>query len=310
MYSGSPPGSADTARALRNLRGGVPTNHAGAIQIEIVGRARHSARFSEGLIDALARWMRWVEEQAGVRRAAPLRFRGSESYGANGLGRMSGDQWLEFDAWCGHQHVPENKHWDPGKINIEELLRRGIDGIVAAPAAKETLLYQVVNIELDGLGDVYTSPGGTEVAFRLAGDAAGFQTTGNTDDVDGRSWVEILTASDSRGWISAHNVAPAGGPPLAYEVVGVRQDDVLNVRSGAGSNNDLVGSFQPGALGIVGTGEAVDIGGNRWVRVQRTTQGWVNADYLASSGEDFGIDFGGDEDMDPISHGDVGDEGD
>jgi len=303
------------ARALLNVRGGVPTNHARAIQIEIVGRARQSAKLSEALIDALARWMRWVEEQAGVRRAAPLPFLGAEAYGAKGAGRMSFEEWMKFDAWCGHQHVPENKHWDPGHININELLRRGVDdGAISAarsvsPAAPmdEDLLYQVVNIELDGLADVYATPAGTKTVFQLADDAAGLRITGNTEIIDGGAWVEIVAGAGSRGWISAHNVAPATGPPPEYEVVGVRQDDVLNVRSGPGPRNDLAGSFQPGARSIVATGEAVDLRGDRWVRVRQTIEGWVNADFLAGTDEDFGVEFGGDLDMDPMSHGEIGD---
>ena len=36
---------------------------------------------------------------------------------------MTNDEWNDFDGWCGHQHVPENEHWDPGKLDIGRLLR-------------------------------------------------------------------------------------------------------------------------------------------------------------------------------------------
>jgi hypothetical protein len=36
---------------------------------------------------------------------------------------MSDDEWNAFNGWCGHQHVPENSHWDPGKLNIDHLTR-------------------------------------------------------------------------------------------------------------------------------------------------------------------------------------------
>jgi hypothetical protein len=36
---------------------------------------------------------------------------------------MTEDEWNNFDGWCGHQHVPENEHWDPGKLDIGRLLR-------------------------------------------------------------------------------------------------------------------------------------------------------------------------------------------
>jgi hypothetical protein len=298
------------ARALRNARGGVQTNRARAIQIEIVGRAAESAQMPEAKLDALSRWMRWVEEQTGVRRKAPLEFRGGEAYGLQGAGRMSNQDWLVFDSWCGHQHVPENTHWDPGKINIAELLRRGAvpepAEVVPAPAVVSGAFYRVVGTDPDGLVPVAASPGGP-VVFQLAGDAAGFRATGERADAGGTSWVEIVTATGSRGWVTAGVVAP-GEAAAAYEVIGVRSDDVLNVRSGPGVGSDVVTEFPPGAGDIVVTGEAAMVGNDRWVRVTRTVGGWVNARYLESTAEDFGVDFAAGPEMDPHSHGDIGDE--
>ena len=63
---------------------------------------------------------RGVETQAGVKSNHPD-FRGPEAKGLTGVGRMTDDEWNAFDGWCGHQHVPENTHWDPGKLDIDSM---------------------------------------------------------------------------------------------------------------------------------------------------------------------------------------------
>jgi hypothetical protein len=33
--------------------------------------------------------------------------------------RLTFTEWEKFGAWCGHQHVPTNDHWDPGALDHE-----------------------------------------------------------------------------------------------------------------------------------------------------------------------------------------------
>lgn len=108
------------ARALVNLPGGVETNRRSAIQIEIAWTAADIANLPAPMMLKLKDWMRWVEQQCGVKQHAPT-FHGPEAYGHGSIARMSADEWNGFDGWCGHQHVPENDHWDPGKIAIATL---------------------------------------------------------------------------------------------------------------------------------------------------------------------------------------------
>jgi hypothetical protein len=108
------------ARALQNLPGGVQTNLDSAIQIEIVGFASQPNGHPTAQIEALKSLMRWIEQTSGVKPKGPGRAFAS-GYGQNSL-RFSGPQWDSFDGWCGHCHVPENDHWDPGAININNLL--------------------------------------------------------------------------------------------------------------------------------------------------------------------------------------------
>ncbi|RMF59089.1 MAG: hypothetical protein D6746_08790, partial [Bacteroidetes bacterium] len=46
--------------------------------------------------------------------------------------RFTIDEWNKFSGVCGHQHVPDNDHWDPGKLDAVTILR-------VARAANETL---------------------------------------------------------------------------------------------------------------------------------------------------------------------------
>lgn len=68
----------------------------------------------------------------------------------------------------------------------------------------------------------------------------------------------------------------------AFQVVYVAVDDVLNVRSGPGVDNDIVGELAPDAANITITGEGQMVEGSLWVPVQTgTVVGWVNSTYLA-----------------------------
>lgn len=113
------------ARGLRHPKGTVDTNRMGdaCIQVAIVGYAKDAAGWPDILMDSLAQFMRWAEGASGIRPYAPT-FQGSEAYGLGGVGRMSVDEWKRFDGWCGHQDVPYQTHWDPGKIDVGRLFGR------------------------------------------------------------------------------------------------------------------------------------------------------------------------------------------
>ncbi len=99
----------------------VQTNRMAAIQIEICWYAAQVGALPADMKTALRAWMRWVEAETGIQRTSPT-FYGNEAYGEGGVARMSAKNWEKFNGWCGHQHVPENDHWDPGKIDIAALL--------------------------------------------------------------------------------------------------------------------------------------------------------------------------------------------
>lgn len=70
--------------------------------------------------------------------------------------------------------------------------------------------------------------------------------------------------------------------PAIYAVVGVASDDVLNVRSEPGVENDVVGELPYNAIGVELLGEEVLIDESPWGEIQyEDISGWVNLRFLA-----------------------------
>lgn len=154
------------ATALQNLSGGVETNRGGAIQIEIVGRASNVSNLPSKTIANLISVMQWLQTVHNIRPHAPV-FKayipgappGGTSYGATNGVRFTQTQWKAFDGWCGHMHVPENLHGDPGAIDIQWLLGQITDKPTSPTITKGTTIemditpYHVAVSQLDNDGN-------------------------------------------------------------------------------------------------------------------------------------------------------------
>lgn len=119
------------SRALANTSIPGETNREQCIQIELVGTSgwicsvapKSPALFwpeaPEWALAGLARLMRWIEAAHGMPSVSTPRpwvpWNGPRV-------RMSAAEWDTFTGWCGHQHVPENDHTDPGALPIARLL--------------------------------------------------------------------------------------------------------------------------------------------------------------------------------------------
>ncbi|GAA2108266.1 hypothetical protein GCM10009802_03980 [Streptomyces synnematoformans] len=134
-----------SSRALRNLGGGVETNTANVVQIEVVGTcdSRHASSWRLGsrtyragrdylymgdlpawAVRDLADFARWLHREHRVPLTSGVTFKPyPASYGANGV-RMSHAKWRRFYGHCGHMHVPENLHGDPGAFPMAPILAR------------------------------------------------------------------------------------------------------------------------------------------------------------------------------------------
>lgn len=125
-----------SARALQNDSGGVETNRDGVIQVEIVGTCDPKAHrtwtvqhvytpeMTPEMIDGLALFALDMKRRHGIPLAGRTMIPYPQSYGDNAGQRMSYASWRSFTGHCGHQHVPENDHGDPGAFPLSRILQR------------------------------------------------------------------------------------------------------------------------------------------------------------------------------------------
>ena len=124
-----------TASALRHNPGTIETNHMGAhcIQIECItyigdqekaGIVGNKGKFPEALSKALAGLVGEITAALGDININiyPEKWSASGSYGEKASQRLTEEQWEGFNGICGHEHVPNNTHWDPGAFDIEEFV--------------------------------------------------------------------------------------------------------------------------------------------------------------------------------------------
>jgi hypothetical protein len=100
----------------------VETNHAHAIQVELIGFAKDTPGWSTQTYLNIAKLARWIESNAGVARACHVNF---VKYPSSSYPRLPAQAWLDYAGHCGHQHVPGNEHGDPGGFHIELVIAGG-----------------------------------------------------------------------------------------------------------------------------------------------------------------------------------------
>lgn len=208
------------ARALRNLSGGVDTNRAHAIQIEIVGFASKPTAYSKAQLDALRDLMRWIEQNAGVKSKGPGRAFATK-YGQKEL-RFTNAEWYNFDGWCGHCHVPENDHWDPGAIDLESLLSvPAVPSIVVGTPMEVDVQLTPVSITLgplDGQGN-----GWTKVPYTIDKIVGLVAHSGTRPGVDGAydatPTLVSATPDGAETVIVVRGGNPGGSSPIWFHVI-------------------------------------------------------------------------------------------
>lgn len=138
-----------SARALVNAPGGVETNTLNVCQVELVGTcdpATHAKWAAAGYahiywpeapewaLAELAVFLRWMNAEHGVPLTGPAKWPAyPASYGSATGQRMTYAQWEVFKGVCGHMHVPENAHGDPGAIDFEHLIALATGDITPTP---------------------------------------------------------------------------------------------------------------------------------------------------------------------------------
>lgn len=114
------------ARALEHPRGTPETNRARAVQVEVGWWAGRIGDLPDDIAGALADWLTWVAGETGAPLAGPVFVGEGAGYtlaSVDARQRMSARDWLAFSGVCGHQHVPNNRHWDPGALDLRRVIR-------------------------------------------------------------------------------------------------------------------------------------------------------------------------------------------
>jgi hypothetical protein len=69
--------------------------------------------------------------------------------------------------------------------------------------------------------------------------------------------------------------------PISYHLVNVNSNDILNIRSEAGTTNKVIGKIPPNGKGVLITGAETQVGKATWVQITYNgISGWVNKRFL------------------------------
>lgn len=133
-----------SSRAMENRGGGVQTNTQNSVQVELIGTCDPKNKKSwngkgiqragvdyvywpdanEEQLEWLADFVLDMHKRHGLQLRAPFPFNAyPSSYGNNNGDRMTFAEWNKFAGICGHQHVPENSHGDPGDLDVDRVIK-------------------------------------------------------------------------------------------------------------------------------------------------------------------------------------------
>ena len=232
-----------SSRALVNLAGGVQTNTLNVCQVEIVGTcdpATHAKWVKAGYphlympelpdwaIRDLAAFVRWAHDNHGVPLTSDVTFKAYPgSYGTSNGVRMSASKWTNFTGHCGHQHVPENLHGDPGLLPMAAILTAAKGG--TTPPQEDDVALTADDINKVAAA-VYTKLLKTDDVLAAPSDASDYATNKfwtwqtHIQDVTNRvrglqSKVDALSAVElSDQQIATLASAVAANPALAEQI--------------------------------------------------------------------------------------------
>ncbi len=101
----------------------VKANAANCIQIEIVGFAAKSPQRSADALAKLRSFILQIHEHVPIAFETSRNFLDASGVNHTPANRMKPDEWYRFAGWCGHQHVPNESHWDPGAIDAAQVFK-------------------------------------------------------------------------------------------------------------------------------------------------------------------------------------------
>lgn len=148
------------ARALRNTSAPGQTNREPRVyQVEIVGTARTVAPAGQrSVLEFTDDELEWLgaEVFAPIARATGVPLTTSLTFYGDRAGftlaseharqRLSAAAFDTYRGVLGHQHVPENSHWDPGPIDMAKILAAARGETTAPPPPEEITVSQADRI--------------------------------------------------------------------------------------------------------------------------------------------------------------------
>lgn len=171
------------ARSLKNDPDGYDTNRACCVQVEIVGFATEAGSWTSEKLDWLAERFKEIQNV----------FRFVLSYPAFAIPakRFTDKEFVEFAGICGHEHAPDNNHFDPGALKVAYIVSK-MGGSVPSGQIKgvevsKELVFRNVKINTDNDGN-----GFFDLYHNQSGDpqAAIPVTNGNRPSKDG-GYVQV-----------------------------------------------------------------------------------------------------------------------
>lgn len=196
-----------SSRALVNAAGGVETNTLNVVQVEIVGtcdpgthqkwakagyRHLYTPELPDWAVRDLAAFAKWAHDHHGVPLTSAVTFKAyPASYGTSNGVRMSASKWASFTGHCGHQHVPENLHGDPGLLPMAAILNAASSGTTSEEDPLAGMTKQ----------DIFDAVWKTD-AIPAPSDAA--------DAATNKTWQGVSVLRDIHARVRALTVAEAG----------------------------------------------------------------------------------------------------
>lgn len=228
------------ARSLKNLPGGVETNRAGKVlvQIEIVGSAVDPsslgspedldwfgrevvAPICEAMAIPMVSTVRWVAYPA--------------SYGQAAVQRLSPSAWVAYSGLLGHQHAPENDHGDPGAIDIGRILA----------AATQEVHVMLTNDEVEA------------IARRCA------QYVGGAEELSGTTNLKGVISAVTADLTGTKNRVKALADTLTLDAIAEAAADRVVAKLPAGSVGPEVVELVRAAVREVAAGLTIKVGDGR-----------------------------------------------
>ncbi|WP_236836427.1 hypothetical protein, partial [Blastococcus sp. KM273129] len=212
------------AYALAHPSGTPHTNRMRAVQVECWGYARDMDGASADLLEWLA-----TRVLAPVARLVPIDLTnvratgGSECYGRRASCRMSDAEWQAFTGVCGHQHVPHNSHWDPGRLDLPGIAARAavaVRGPAPAPGAAPEQAWAEPQHDAEVHAGLVDGDDDLGESSRRSGAAR-------------LEWVDLtqIRGGDGREHLYHLVSGPAGGGPSKFRLKVTNTNSVLNFRN-------------------------------------------------------------------------------